>query len=123
MNNFYEVIKKIKPHTWVSLVMVLIVLINYVLTATGNPIIDLGEEEITYLVNTVLNLVFIGYAMWKNNSVTQNALMADQILYYLRDGKISKEELEKFIEDHKSSDVPTENIKIEDKENNETVEK
>lgn len=103
-----ETLKKIKPHTWVSIVMVIIAIINYVLTAMGKPIINLGEDTITYGVNTVLNLIFIGYPMFKNNSVTDNAIIVDDVLYMLRDGKISKEELEQFIEEHKSGEVPTE---------------
>lgn len=103
----FDTLKKIKPHTWVSLVMVIIVAINYILIALGKPAIDLGEEEITYAVNTIINIVFIGYATYKNNSVTQNAQMADEVLYALRDGKITKEELETFIADHKNPEVPT----------------
>lgn len=99
-------IKNIKPHTWISLVMVIIALLNYVLTAIGKPIINIGEDQITYVVNTVMNLAFIIYPAWKNNSVTDNAQMADEVLYALRDGKISKEELEMFIANHKSDEVP-----------------
>lgn len=96
-----ETLKKIPVRTYVSAIMVLIVIINYVLTAMGKPIINLGEETITYSVNTVLNLIFIGFSMWKNNSVTDNAIAADEVLYMLRDGKITKEELEEFINNHK----------------------
>lgn len=103
----FDTFKKIKPHTWVSLIMVILVAINYVLVALGKPAINLGEEETTYIVNTVLNIVFIGYAAYKNNSITQNAQMADEVLYALRDGKITKEELETFIADHKNPEVPT----------------
>ena len=66
INQVFSVMGRIKPHTYVSVVMVLIVVINYTLTAMGKPIINLGEEEITYAVNTILNIVFIGYAAWKN---------------------------------------------------------
>ena len=99
-------IKNIKPHTWISLVMVIIALLNYVLTAMGKPIINIGEDQITYVVNTVMNLAFIIYPAWKNNSVTDNAQMTDEVLYMLRDGKISKDELETFIANHKSDEVP-----------------
>ena len=99
-------IKNIKPHTWISLVMVIIALLNYVLTAIGKPIINIGEDQITYVVNTVMNLAFIIYPAWKNNSVTDNAQMADEVLYALRDGKISKDELETFIANHKSDEGP-----------------
>lgn len=103
-----ETLKKIKPHTWVSIIMVIIAIVNYVLIAMGKPVINLEEEAITYGVNTVLNLVFIAYPMWKNNSITENALIADDLLFMLRDGKIDKSELEQFIEEHKSDEVPTE---------------
>lgn len=103
-----ETLKKIKPHTYVSIVMVIIAIVNYVLIAIGKPVINLEEEAITYGVNTVLNLVFIAYPMWKNNSITENALIADDLLFMLRDGKIDKSELEQFIEEHKSDEVPTE---------------
>lgn len=105
-----DTLKRIKPHTYVSIVMVIIAIVNYALTAAGKPIINLGEEAITYAVNTVLNLVFIGFSMWKNNSVTENALIADDVLYALRDGKISKEELEAFINKYESEDVPKEDV-------------
>lgn len=103
-----DTLKRIKPHTYVSIVMVIIAIINYALTAAGKPIINLGEEAITYAVNTVLNLVFIGFSMWKNNSVTENALIADDVLYMLRDGRISKEELEKFIAEYQTGEVTEE---------------
>lgn len=113
LNKIMGTLKKIKPHTYVSIVMVIISLVNYVLTAMGEPIITLGEETITYAVNTVLNLVFIVYAMWKNNSFSDNAIMADQVLYMLRDGKISKGELETFIEEHKTGEVAEEGDKVD----------
>ncbi len=116
INKIFETLKKIKPHTWVSLVMVILVLVNYTLTAMGKPIINLGEEEITYAVNMILNIVFIGFAAYKNNSITEKAQISDEILYMLRDGKITKEEVEKFITDHKSPDVPTEDPKVEEAE-------
>lgn len=102
MAKIIETLKKIPVRTYVSTVMVLIVIINYVLTAMGKPIINLGEETITYAINTILNLIFIGFSMWKNNSVTDNAIVADEILYMLRDGIITKSELEEFISDHKT---------------------
>ena len=94
-------LKNIKAHTWVSLVMVILVIVNHVLTAMGKPVIDLPVEQIEYLVNMVLDIVVIGYAAWKNQSVTEKAQMADEVLYALRDGRITKEEVEEFIAIHK----------------------
>ena len=99
-------ISKIKPHTYVSIIMVVIAIVNYILTYLGKPLIVVGEDQITYIVNIVLNTVFILYPAWKNNSVTEKATIADEILYALRDGNISKEEIEDFIEKHKNPNVP-----------------
>ena len=103
MEKVINTMKKVPVRTWVSIVMVVIVAINYVLTIMGKPLINLGEEEITYAVNTLLSIVMIGYTAWQNNSATENAIIADEILFALRDGVISKEEVEEFIAKHKNS--------------------
>lgn len=100
----YNVLKRIPTRTYVSLVLVTVALINYGLTAFGKPLINLGEAEVTYAVNTLLSLLAIGYGVWENNSVTANAIICDSILYMLRDGKITRQELEGFIEKYEASD-------------------
>lgn len=102
-----ETLKKIPTKTYISIVMVVIAVINHILLAVGKPVLVIGEETVTYAVNTVIDILLIGYTAWKNNSVTEYAVLADSLLYYLRDGKISKSELEQFIEEHKSDEVPT----------------
>lgn len=103
IKNFIKSInlKEIQPHTYVSIVMVILVAINQVLMVTGKPIINCGEQQVTYWVNIVLNVVGIVYPAWKNNSLTEFAKICDTILFMLRDGSISKQELEEFIEKHK----------------------
>lgn len=102
-----NVLKNIKPHTYVSIIMMIVAFINYGLMTAGKPIINLGEADITFAVNMILGVVFIVYAAWKNQSITSNAQMADEVLYMLRDGKIDKEELQAFVEAHKNSETPT----------------
>ncbi len=98
--NFFKSInwKDIKPHTYVSMVMVVVAVVNYALTAVGQPIIHLSDETVTFWVNTAMTIIFAVYPMWKNNSYTDMAQLADKAMYALRDGKITKEELERFIE-------------------------
>lgn len=103
-----ETLKKIPTKTYISIVMVAIAMANHILVAMGKPVLVIGEETITYAVNTVIDILLIGYTAWKNNSVTKYAVLADSVLFMLRDGKISKEELEQFIEEHKSDEIPTE---------------
>ena len=108
VEKIYNILKRIPTRTYVSFVLVIVAVINYALLAAGKPIINLGETEVTYAINTILSLLAIGYGVWKNNSVTEYAVLTDSILYMLRDGKITREELEQFIADHKSPDVPNE---------------
>lgn len=107
IDQIYSILKRIPVRTYVSFVLVVVAVINYTLVAAGRPIINLGEQEVTYAVNTIISIVAILYGVWKNNSVSEYAILCDQILYYLRDGKIDKSELEDFIVKHES-DVPTE---------------
>lgn len=109
INNVFETLKKIKPHTYISIVMITFLVINTIsMYVTGNPLIQFSEEEITDAVNIILNIVFIGYTFWKNNSITNAALAADDILTILKDGQITREEIDEFIKKYKSPDVPTE---------------
>ena len=114
MEKIISTLKRIPIRTWVSIIMVVIVIINYVLTMMGKPLINLGEEEITYVVNTLLSIVMIGYTAWQNNSTSENAIIADEILFALRDGIISKDEIETFIDNHKNL-IDNNNNKVETK--------
>ena len=111
-------LKNVKPHSWVSIVMVLLVIVNSVLTAMGKPVIEFQEDQITAIVTVIMDLVFIGFAVYKNQSITEFAQIADEILYMLRDGRISKDEVMTFIANHKNPERPTD----EPVENSETIE-
>lgn len=109
IDKVFNIMKCIKPHTYVSILMILFLIINTISVYVGeSPIIQFSEESVTDAVNIILNIVFICYTFWKNQSITSAALAADDVLTILRDGKITREELEDFIEKYKSSDVPTE---------------
>lgn len=116
IDKIFNILSKIKPHTYVSIVMILFLAINTIsIYITGNPLIQFSEESVTDAVNIILNIVFIGYTFWQNNSISDAALCADDILTILKDGKITRKEIEDFINKYKSPDVPTEDKKIEEK--------
>lgn len=109
INQIFSIASKIKPHTYISIVMLLFLIINNIsVYIGGSPIIQFSEDTITDAVNIILNIVFICYTFWKNQSFTSAALAADDVLTILKDGKVTREELEDFIEKYKSPDVPTE---------------
>lgn len=105
----FDIMGKIKPHTYVSIVMILFLIANTIsVYVGGNPIIQFSEEQITDAVNIILNIVFIVFTFWKNQSFTTAARAADDVLTILKDGKITAEEIEEFINKYKSPDVPKE---------------
>lgn len=122
INKVFEIMGSIKPHTYVSILMILFLIINTICTyVTGEPLIKFSEEQVTDAVNIILNVVFICYTFWKNQSFTSAALAADDVLSILKDGKITREEIEDFIAKYKSPDVPTEDTKVNEVKTDEKV--
>lgn len=98
-------LKNIKPHTIVSLILMIISYINVALLNTGKPIIDVGSDEINLYVGIAYMIVTTLYGWYKNQSITKAAQAGDDVLYYLRDGKLTIDELQKLIQTHVNSDV------------------
>ena len=115
IDQVFNIMKRIKPHTYVSIVMILFLITNTIsVYVSGSPIIKFSEEQVTDAVNILLNVIFICYTFWKTQSFTSAALAADDVLTILKDGKVTRKELEDFIAKYKSPDVPTEDVaKIE----------
>lgn len=55
-------------------------LINQILTATGHSVIDVSNDDINTLISTGFTVVSAVIAWWKNNSFTQSALKADEVM-------------------------------------------
>ena len=59
-------------------------LVNQILTAMGHSVINISDESINTLISTGFTIVTAIVAWWKNNSFTQSALKADEVM---REGK------------------------------------
>ena len=59
-------------------------LVNQILTATGHSVINISDESVNTLISTGFTIVTAVIAWWKNNSFTQSALKADEVM---REGK------------------------------------
>ena len=55
-------------------------LTNQVLTAFGKSPIPIDDDTITNLISAGFTVVTAGIAWWKNNSFTQKAIKADELL-------------------------------------------
>ena len=65
-------------------IILVLALINQLLTATGHSVINISDESINTLISTGFTIVTAVIAWWKNNSFTQSALKADEVM---REGK------------------------------------
>ena len=65
-------------------IILVLALINQLLTATGHSVINISDESINTLISTGFTIVTAIDAWWKNNSFTQSALKADEVM---REGK------------------------------------
>ena len=65
-------------------VILILALVNQVLTATGHSVINISDENVNTLISTGFTIVSALIAWWKNNSFTQSAIKADEVM---REGK------------------------------------
>lgn len=62
-------------------------LVNQILTATGHSVINISAESVNTLISTGFTIVTAVIAWWKNNSFTQSALKADEVMRELKSNK------------------------------------
>lgn len=110
VKNFLEQInvKDIKASTYVSAIVLIFTMVNYVLNIMGKPVININENEIAAWVTAIVGVVGIIYSWYKNQSITHPAQVADDIMKILKDGRITISELEDFIAKYSETDLDTE---------------
>lgn len=110
LKNFLEQInvKDIKASTYVSAVVLIFTMVNYVLNIMGKPVININENEIAAWVTAIVGVVGIIYSWYKNQSITKPAQVADDVMQILKDGKITLVELEDFVAKYSEQDTDDE---------------
>lgn len=110
LKNFLEQInvKDIKASTYVSAVVLIFTMVNYVLNIMGKPVININENEIAAWVTAIVGVVGIIYSWYKNQSITKPAQVADDVMQILKDGKITFAELEDFVAKYSEQDTDDE---------------
>lgn len=110
LKNFLEQInvKDIKASTYVSAVVLIFTMVNYVLNIMGKPVININENEIATWVTAIVGVVGIIYSWYKNQSITKPAQVADDVMQILKDGKITLAELEDFVAKYSEQDTDDE---------------
>lgn len=75
---------KVTSGTIARTIVLALALINQLLTAFGYNVIDISTETINTLISTIFTIVTALIAFWKNNSFTQAALEADEVMKELK---------------------------------------
>lgn len=84
MNNTNNNKMNITSGTVARTIILVLALLNQILTAMGHSVINISDESINTLISTGFTIVTAVIAWWKNNSFTQSALKADEVM---REGK------------------------------------
>lgn len=74
--------RKIEKGTIIRTAVLVFALINQVLTISGYNPLPFTDEDFGQAVSMVLTVGASLWAWWKNNSFTQNAIIADEYLHH-----------------------------------------
>lgn len=77
----------IKKDTIIRLIVLALVLLNQVLCSTGVINFEVEEDKIYEGVSTLATIFISLWTAWKNNSITKNAIKADEYLNKLKGTK------------------------------------
>lgn len=87
MNNTKNNKMNITSGTIARTIILVLALVNQILTAMGHSVINISDESINTLISTGFTIVTAVIAWWKNNSFTQSALKADEVMRELKSNK------------------------------------
>lgn len=100
-----EIMAKITAVT--PLIIAAFGIINGALKLKGLPAIEIGDDTITDLINSIATIVGTGWSWWKNNNWTKDAQTSQAVLNGLKDGFITTQEVNNFVDDPSvASDEP-----------------
>ena len=84
VNNMKE---NISVGTVIRTVCLLLALVNLTLETFGKNIIPISDEQVSELITLIFTIVTSVTAFWKNNSFTQEAIIADGLMKDMKNTK------------------------------------
>ena len=78
---------KIKTETIIRTIILIVALINQGLTMAGVSLLPITDDQIAEVITLLITIGASLWSWWKNNSFTENALKADEILDSLKSVK------------------------------------
>ena len=78
---------RISVGTVIRTVCLLLALVNLTLETFGKNIIPISDEQVSELITLIFTIVTSVTAFWKNNSFTQEAIIADGLMKDMKNSK------------------------------------
>ena len=77
--------KNITAGTIARTACLVLALVNQILMVLGYKVIDVSDDTVNTLITTAFTVVTALIAWWKNNSFTQAAIEADEVMRELKE--------------------------------------
>lgn len=77
--------KNVTAGTIARTACLVLALVNQVLMVLGYKVIDVSDDTVNTLITTAFTVVTALIAWWKNNSFTQAAIEADEVMRELKE--------------------------------------
>jgi len=77
--------KNVTAGTIARTACLVLALVNQVLMVLGYKVIDVSDDTVNTLITTAFTIITALIAWWKNNSFTQAAIEADEVMRELKE--------------------------------------
>ena len=78
---------KISAGTIARTVCLILALINMILEFSGQKLIPISDDQVYELVSLIFTIATSIVGFWKNNSFTEEAIIADELMHELKANK------------------------------------
>ena len=95
------------------LLISILTLTNTFLSMKGMPCIQIDNATITQAVSAAATIVSVVWAWWRNNNVTEKAKISQEVLYGMKTGIVSDDEVLNFLNDQIQG-APIEDVPVEE---------
>lgn len=79
--------EQISVGTIIRTVCLILALVNLTLETFGKSVIPISDEQVSELITLIFTIVTSVAAFWKNNSFTQEAIIADGLMHDMKSTK------------------------------------
>ena len=101
MSNFIQSFKKLDFAAKIRFILQILVYVNQAVIVLGD--LPFAKNLWYQVVSLVLTILITALTYWKNNDWTGLARVSGDVLDILKDGKVTPEEVQEFIEEHSNT--------------------